>query len=83
MPPLLLPAECVRIIAEKADGVVTLRAVSELTKSHRAAVADVGVVNCRRCSQLRLDSVQWARTCSFHGCSGWTCAADMTRYLAS
>lgn len=77
-----IPAECMRAIAAEA-GIDALRAVAESCKELSSNCGEIGVVNCRRCGQLWLDSGRPARTCSFHGCSGWPCANDLTRYFAT
>lgn len=76
-----LPVECIRVIASKA-GLLALRAVAESSSELSENCNEIGIVSCRRCPQLWLDSGQPAKTCSFHGCSGWPCAPDLTRHLA-
>jgi hypothetical protein len=76
-----LPAECLRAIAADA-GILGLRALAEASKPLSQSCREIGIINCRRCNQLWLDSERPAHTCAFLGCSGWPCAADRTRYLA-
>jgi len=76
-----LPAECLRAIAAEA-GLCALRALAESCHELSDSCHEIGVVSCRRSPQLWLDSSRPARTCSFHGCSGWPCSPDVTRHLA-
>lgn len=76
-----LPVEAMRAIALEA-GLRALRALAETSTELSQGVSEIGIISCRRCPQLWVDSGRPLKTCSFHGCNGWPCAPDLTRHLA-